>query len=110
MERSAAPATSSRVKPHAPRVRVRTSARWRVQTSPTTICIDRMRFKDRVAIVTGGASGIGLATARRLHTDGAHVVIADIAADRADAAAAEVRAGGNAQTVGSRCDVGKEED
>ncbi len=35
-------------------------------------------LKDRVAIVTGGAQGIGLAIARSLHDAGAHVVIGDI--------------------------------
>lgn len=35
------------------------------------------RFKDAVAIVTGGASGIGEATCRRLATEGATVVVAD---------------------------------
>jgi NAD(P)-dependent dehydrogenase (short-subunit alcohol dehydrogenase family) len=38
-----------------------------------------MRLKDRVAIVTGGGSSIGLAIAERLSADGASVVIADIA-------------------------------
>jgi NAD(P)-dependent dehydrogenase (short-subunit alcohol dehydrogenase family) len=37
-----------------------------------------VRLKDRVAIVTGGATGIGLAIVRRLADDGASVVIADI--------------------------------
>jgi NAD(P)-dependent dehydrogenase (short-subunit alcohol dehydrogenase family) len=37
-----------------------------------------MRLKDRVAIVTGGSTGIGLAIARRLADEGADVVIADI--------------------------------
>ncbi len=37
-----------------------------------------MRFSDRVAIVTGGSSGIGAATARRLHAEGASVLIADV--------------------------------
>jgi NAD(P)-dependent dehydrogenase (short-subunit alcohol dehydrogenase family) len=36
------------------------------------------RLQDRVAVVTGGASGIGLATARRLAQEGAKVVIADL--------------------------------
>jgi NAD(P)-dependent dehydrogenase (short-subunit alcohol dehydrogenase family) len=35
-------------------------------------------FAGVVAVITGGASGIGLATARALHTKGAHVVLADI--------------------------------
>jgi len=35
-------------------------------------------FAGAVAVVTGGASGIGLATARALHARGAHVVLADI--------------------------------
>lgn len=36
------------------------------------------RLQDRVAVITGGASGIGLATARRLADEGARVVIADL--------------------------------
>ncbi|MDQ0733647.1 3-oxoacyl-ACP reductase [Arthrobacter agilis] len=36
------------------------------------------RLKDRTAVITGGASGIGLATARRFAHEGARVVIADI--------------------------------
>lgn len=39
------------------------------------------RFADKVAIVTGGASGIGEATVRRLHDEGATVVVADIRPD-----------------------------
>ena len=37
-----------------------------------------MRFSDKTAIVTGGASGIGAATVRRLHAEGASVLIADL--------------------------------
>jgi NAD(P)-dependent dehydrogenase (short-subunit alcohol dehydrogenase family) len=37
------------------------------------------RFEDKVAIVTGGASGIGAATAARLAAEGAMVVVADVA-------------------------------
>ncbi len=36
------------------------------------------RLQDRVAVITGAASGIGLAAARRLAEEGAHVVVADV--------------------------------
>ncbi|UZG46059.1 SDR family NAD(P)-dependent oxidoreductase [Caldimonas thermodepolymerans] len=48
------------------------------------------RFDGQVAIVTGGASGIGAATCRRLVAEGARVVIADINADAAHALADEL--------------------
>ena len=48
------------------------------------------RLQDRVAVITGGAGGIGLATARRLADEGAKVVVADVSADAGRAAATEV--------------------
>jgi NAD(P)-dependent dehydrogenase (short-subunit alcohol dehydrogenase family) len=61
------------------------------------------RLQDRVAVITGAASGIGLATARRFAAEGAFVVCADISADAGEKAAAEV----NGDFV--RVDVGDEE-
>ncbi len=52
-----------------------------------------MRFEGRVAVVTGGASGIGLGCARRLAAEGASVVLADRNGGRAEAAAAELGEG-----------------
>lgn len=57
------------------------------------------RFEGRTALVTGGAGGIGAATAERLAAEGAHVVIADF--DEEAATRTAERIGGRAV----RCDV-----
>jgi NAD(P)-dependent dehydrogenase (short-subunit alcohol dehydrogenase family) len=49
------------------------------------------RLQDRTAIVTGGASGIGLATVRRFADEGANVVVVDMDDEKGGAAAEEVR-------------------
>lgn len=57
-----------------------------------------MSVADKVIVVTGGASGIGRATVRRLAADGAHVVVADTQSELAAGAVAEVvGAGGSAE-------------
>ena len=52
------------------------------------------RFEGKVALVTGGGGGIGSAIARRLASEGAHVVVTDVNAESAEAVAAELRAAG----------------
>ena len=52
-----------------------------------------MRIEDSSAIVFGGASGLGEATARRLHSDGAIVTVADINAEKGAALASELGVG-----------------
>jgi NAD(P)-dependent dehydrogenase (short-subunit alcohol dehydrogenase family) len=68
-----------------------------------------MRFTDKVAIVTGAASGIGLATAKRLGSEGARVVIADLNEDKAKAAAQQVKDAGAPDAFAASCDVSREE-
>ena len=66
-----------------------------------------MRLKDKVAIVTGAASGIGKEIAQTFVREGARVVIADLNQKAADATAAEF--GGAAKALGVAMDVTNEQ-
>lgn len=50
-----------------------------------------MRLKGKVSIITGGAQGIGQATARKFAAEGAIVIVCDMRADAVEAAVAELR-------------------
>ncbi|GAI51624.1 unnamed protein product, partial [marine sediment metagenome] len=53
-----------------------------------------MRLKDKVAIVDGGASGIGRATSQLFAKEGAKVVVADIGIEEANKVVNEIKAQG----------------
>lgn len=69
-----------------------------------------MSLAGKVAIVTGAASGIGLATARRLAKDGAKIAVWDINEAGAQAAAEEIRKTYGVAAVANRVDVSKRAD
>ncbi|MBO0676130.1 SDR family oxidoreductase [Mycolicibacterium sp. S2-37] len=64
------------------------------------------QLTDKTALVTGGTSGIGLATAQRLAAEGAHVIVTGRDQARVDAAAASI----GASATGVRGDVSRPDD
>lgn len=69
------------------------------------------RLVDKVAIVTGGASGMGRATVMRFLAEGARVVVADLNDKNGAETLAVAKAQGHAdRTAFARCDVSKEAD
>lgn len=66
-------------------------------------------LEGKAAIVTGGAQGIGLSIARVFAEHGARLVVADVNAEAAEAAAEELAASGT-EAVPVRCDVTDEPD
>jgi NAD(P)-dependent dehydrogenase (short-subunit alcohol dehydrogenase family) len=63
------------------------------------------RFENRTVLVTGGAGGIGLATAERFASEGARVVIADRDANHANAVVDQVKRAGAPDAWAFACDV-----
>jgi NAD(P)-dependent dehydrogenase (short-subunit alcohol dehydrogenase family) len=66
-----------------------------------------MELKGKTAVITGGASGIGLATARQFASSGVNLVLGDIEDEPLQAAVESLRAEG-AKVMGVRCDVSQE--
>ena len=70
--------------------------------------MDRI-LKDQIAIVTGGAQGLGEAICRRLAREGAHVVVADLNLEGAEGVAAEIMAQTDRRVIAVKADVTNED-
>jgi NAD(P)-dependent dehydrogenase (short-subunit alcohol dehydrogenase family) len=68
-----------------------------------------MRLQDKVALITGAASGIGRESALRFAAEGASVVAVDLSVEAGEAVAAEVRAAGG-QAIFVKADVASADD
>ena len=68
-----------------------------------------MRLQDRVAVITGGGSGIGQAIAYRFAKEGAAIIAADLIPERADTTAKAIQASGG-RAIAVKADVAKEAD
>jgi NAD(P)-dependent dehydrogenase (short-subunit alcohol dehydrogenase family) len=64
-----------------------------------------MGLRDKVAVITGGSVGIGLAVAKGLAAEGSHVALVARDAGRLDAARSEVAAGAKVKVATIACDV-----
>ena len=67
-----------------------------------------MKLTNKIAIITGAASGIGKAIAERFVTEGANIAIADLNPDAANATAQELSAKGPGKAMGVKMDVTNE--
>ncbi|KQB94482.1 putative oxidoreductase YuxG [Geobacillus sp. PA-3] len=84
---------------------------WPLELYKLTLAPPEAEFSRKVALVTGGAGGIGSETCRRLAAEGAHVVVADLNIEGAEKVAAEINeAYGEGRALAVRMDVTNEED
>lgn len=64
-----------------------------------------MKLKDKVAVITGGAQGIGYAIASRYASEGAHIAICDVAEELCKKSADELQQKYGVQTLAAKVDV-----
>jgi rhamnulose-1-phosphate aldolase/alcohol dehydrogenase len=82
---------------------------WPLELYKLTLAPPEKELARRIALVTGGGSGIGRAVARRLAAEGAHVVVGDLDEAGARRTADEVSAAvGGGRAIGLRMDVTSE--
>jgi rhamnulose-1-phosphate aldolase/alcohol dehydrogenase len=82
---------------------------WPLELYKMTLSPPEAEFSRQVALITGGAGGIGSATARRLIKEGAHVVLADLNIEAAEKVAGEINASaGEGRALAVRMDVTQE--
>jgi rhamnulose-1-phosphate aldolase/alcohol dehydrogenase len=83
---------------------------WPLELYKLTLAPAEAEFSRKVAFITGGAGGIGSATARRLVSEGAHVVLADLNLEGAEKVTAEINEQyGAGRAVAVKMDVTMEE-
>lgn len=84
---------------------------WPLELYKLTLSPPEAEFSRQVALITGGAGGIGSAAARRLLRDGAHVVLADLNIEGAAKLAAELNTQyGEGRVSAVKMDVTKEQE
>jgi NAD(P)-dependent dehydrogenase (short-subunit alcohol dehydrogenase family) len=82
---------------------------WPLELYKLTLAPPEAEFSRQVALITGGAGGIGGATARRMIKEGAHVVLADLNIEAAQKLAGEINAwAGEGRACAVKMDVTQE--
>ncbi len=83
---------------------------WPLELYKLSLAPAEAEFSRKIAFITGGAGGIGSETARRLVSEGAHVVLADLNLEGAQKVAAEINARfGENRAIAVKMDVTNEE-